>query len=544
MKSKLLLSIILLGYFINSTAQNTVGIIQNSTESFDGYTLFTQQKKTYLINNCGEVTNEWTSNYDPGNAVYLLENGNLLRAAKTDNTSIVFGGVGGRVELFNWDGSLIWAHNFSSDSIRQHHDIYPMPNGNILVLIVEVLNAQEAISLGRDPNTLPENKLYNEHILEVQPLNTDDINVVWEWHFKDHLIQEFDNTKSNYGIVSQNPQRLDINYLGNSNGNANWLHINSMQYNEELDQIVLSSRLMSEFYIIDHSTTTDQAASSSGGIYNKGGDFLYRWGNPQTYQQGASADQKLFGQHYPHFIPQGFPNAGKIIVFNNGWMRTPSYSQVCIINPSQSAPGVYDLNSNSAYGPETEDYVYIDQDFPSDFFSHFLSGAQQLPNGNILICEGSTGTIFEVTPNSETVWEYISPVGTNGILNQGADPNSIGNTLFRAIRYSSNYPAFQGRDLTPGLPIENNPNLNNCELLSIPSVVQAEIKIYPNPVINKLRIKSKLPFNSIEIFSVLGNKVLSSQNSESINLEALSPGIYILNIDFDGTTITKRILKK
>ena len=87
---------------------------------------------------------------------------------------------------------------------------------------------------------------------------------------------------------------------------------------------------MNEIYIIDHSTSTAEAATSSGGIYNKGGDFLYRWGNPQAYRQGDQNDQKLFGQHYPHWIPDGLADAGKLILFNNGFSRTPSFSEVFI----------------------------------------------------------------------------------------------------------------------------------------------------------------------------------------------------------------------
>jgi hypothetical protein len=43
------------------------------------------------------------------------------------------------------------------------------------------------------------------------------------------------------------------------------------------------------------------------------------------------------------------------------------------------------------------------------FFSHYISSAQRQPNGNTLICEGSNGRFFEVTPSGEIVWEYINP---------------------------------------------------------------------------------------------------------------------------------------
>lgn len=70
-------------------------------------------------------------------------------------------------------------------------------------------------------------------------------------------------TKDNYGVISDNPQLLDINFVGRSENKADWLHANSMQYNELLDEIIISFQGTSEFFIIDHSTTTAEAASNS-----------------------------------------------------------------------------------------------------------------------------------------------------------------------------------------------------------------------------------------------------------------------------------------
>jgi len=119
--------------------------------------------------------------------------------------------------------------------------------------------------------------------------------------------------------------------LGTSSGN--WIHANAVEYNASLDQIVFSSRKMNEIYIIDHSTTTFEATTHVGGNSGKGGDFLWRWGNPINYGQGTATDQKLYGQHDPKWIPTGFPHAGKLSVFNNGTGRTPLYSSIHIIIP-------------------------------------------------------------------------------------------------------------------------------------------------------------------------------------------------------------------
>ncbi|WP_299227447.1 aryl-sulfate sulfotransferase [uncultured Psychroserpens sp.] len=545
MRNKLLFLIVLCcAYLLN--AQNTIGTLTNEEGVLNGYTLFTSQTETYLIDNCGQVINQWSSSYPPGNAVYLLENGNLLRAAKTDNPDINFGGRGGRIELFNWEGTLIWEYDYSSSDESQHHDIYPMPNGNVLMLAVTVMDSNEAIMAGRNPANLSQNELYNEQILELEPVGTNSANIVWEWNVKDHLIQDFDNTKANFGIVEDNPQLLDINYIGGSNGNANWMHVNSIQYNIQLDQIVMSSRLLNEFYIIDHSTTTIEASGSTGGLRGKGGDFLYRWGNPQAYKRGTANDQQLFGQHFPYFIPDGLTDAGKIILYNNGFGRTPRFSEVFLLDLPTESEGVYSYTSGTSYGPSVPEYIYSDPVDPTNFYSAILSSALRLPNGNTLICDGDSGYFFEIDVNENIVWEYVNPVGNTQILTQGDDPLGSGNTSFRALKYAVDYPAFIGRDLTPGNPIELNPDLSNCDLLSVNEFsIKSSMRTYPNPVTTNLFIDSEKMIESISVYNLLGKKVIDGLgNIKTIDFTNLADGLYIVKlVTSDDILTTKKVIK-
>ena len=503
-------------------SQNTIGIIANSQESYNGYTLFAANNSTdtYLINNCGEVINKWIGASIPASSIYLLENGNLLKTGRIQNSNITFGGVGGKIELYDWDSNLLWEYTYSSSLFSQHHDIYPLPNGNILMLAVTTMNQAEAVQAGRDANNLTDGKLFNEQILELEPVGTNQANIVWEWNIKDHLIQDIDATKNNFGIVADNPQLLNINFLNNGNPEANWLHINSIQYNEELDQIILSSRNLSEIYIIDHSTTTTQSASHSGGIYGKGGDFLYRWGNPKSYNKGTENDRVLFSQHYPHWIANGLVDAGKIILFNNGNAR--GYSSVDIINTPTTSPGEYIYN-NIAYGPIAAEWTYTDNP-QADFFSSIISSAQRLPNGNTLICEGTSGYFFEINQTNNKVWEYINPDSNGSILSQGDTPS--GNFVFRALKFPFSYPAFTGRDLTPSNPIELNPNLSNCNLLNVTehSLDKARIKLYPNPVLDYLTVDYTSEINSIEIYTIFGKLIKKVNNTNRIKIGNMVSG--------------------
>ncbi len=542
MIKKLLFLLLLIHQFSN--AQNTVGTIAVTNDVYDGYTLFSSFKKTFLINNCGQVVNEWTSDFPPGNAVYLLPNGNLLRAGReNDKSDIIFGGQGGIVELYNWEGVRIWSYSFNSNQERQHHDVYPMPNGNILVLIAESWSKQQAIEHGRDPSKITEERLYNEKIIEVKPIGSNQFDLVWEWNINDHLIQDFDNTKFNFGDVSKAPEKLDINFLNDGNGSANWLHINSIQYNEARDQIVLSSRNLSEIYIIDHSTTTAEATTSSGGNSNKGGDFLYRWGNPQAYKQGGEEDQKLFGQHYAYFIDKGFSFEDKIIVFNNGNGRDPKYSEIFILEP-KTTNGLYDYLENTAFGPENLDYVYSQFDGvnDSDFYSRIVSGAQMLPNGNILICEGAEGKFFEIDSNEQVVWSYINPSSNlNGeIVSQGDAPKN--NLTFRALKYSRDYKAFEGKTLNVGNPIEKNFNLDACATLNTNKPFFNEIlTISPNPSSGIFKLNIKV--DKITIYDYLGKEILEVEDTNKIDLYNYSKGLYFIKILKEGKATTRKLIK-
>ena len=192
--------------------------------------------------------------------------------------------------------------------------------------------------------------------------------------------------------------------------NPDWTHVNAVDYNAELDQIVISVHEFSEFWIIDHGTTTAEAAGHTGGRRGKGGDLLYRWGNPRVYRAGTKADQTLFAQHNAQWIPRGLPGAGHLLVFNNGGHRPDgNYSSVDELVPPVDGQGRYVLEPGKAYGPKKPVWSYSAPK-KSDFYAFFISGAHRLPNGDTMICSGPNGTLFEVTPDKEIVWKYVNPV--------------------------------------------------------------------------------------------------------------------------------------
>jgi hypothetical protein len=537
--------------------QQTLGLFLNDSLSFNGYTLFapSSYETTYLIDNCGYLVKSWTSDNRPGMSAYLLENGDLLRAARI-TSNFNSGGSGGRVERFDWDGNLLWGYDYSSNTYHQHHDITPMPNGNVLLVAWEWHSQQEAIAAGRNPNTVPAIGLWSERIVELVPVGTNEANVVWEWRLWDHLVQQYSADKPNYGTIAEHPELIDLNFFGGVGagpGQQDWIHANSLDYNAETDQILLSSRVFSEIWTIDHSTTIQEAAGHSGGKWGKGGDILYRWGNPQAYDRGSAADRRFFGQHDAHWIPKGLPGEGDIMVFNNGTNRPGgNFSSIDVITPPVDANGNYVLETGQAYGPSGLTWSYVANP-PTSFYSPNVSGAQRQPNGNTLICEGQPGHFFEVTPSGKVVWDYVNPVRATGPATQGQTPN--GNSVFRIYRYASDYPAFEGKDLTPGAPVEKNPLPSTCQIFEEINTASQQvadlqgISLFPNPVGGQFFIENKMGETlSVNITDLSGRVVFSKKSSEPVAVIETAhwhKGLYLVHLSSleKGWIGTKKIVK-
>jgi len=364
---------------------------------------------TYLMNRDGQIVWRWPGPALVSNAVYLVENGQLLRPVRVNNPAFQQNGYGGRIQLVRPDYSIAWDYVYSSDTYMQHHDICPMPNGNVLILAWEKRSGQEAIDNGRDPANLADGELWPERVVEVQPDGVNGGKIVWMWSAWDHLVQDFDETKANYGVVADNPRRIDINFgLTSGQRPADWLHANAISYNPETDQIILSIRTFSEIWVIDHSTTTEEAATSEGGRYGFGGDLLYRWGNPQAYDRGTEKDRKLFVQHNAQWVASGLPGAGNMMVFNNGTGRADgNYSTIEEWAPPVDENGNFaDPGDRDPWGPNRTEFTYI-ADPPTSFYSAIISGVQRLPDGTTLICEGVPGRFFEIDPASQIVWQHV-----------------------------------------------------------------------------------------------------------------------------------------
>jgi hypothetical protein len=338
----------------------------------------------------------------------------------------------------------------------------------VLALAWEMKTREEAIAAGRRPDTAPEQGLMSEWVLEIEPVRPRGAKIVWEWHVWDHLVQDRDPSAPNFGDPARYPGRLDVNVGTGASAisaeeleqlkalgyapedaeheglEADFLHANAIDYHPGLDQIAISVPETGEIWIIDHGLTTAEAAA-------KGGDILYRWGNPAAYGRGDGSPKRLFYQHDVRWIPQGWDGAGNLTIFNNGYGRPEGpFSSVDEIDPPLLPSGDYALHQGKPFGPAELAWTAR---IPPDRFAPFISGAMRLRNGNTFICAGTDGILLEVTRNGDIVWEYRNPYSGNARLSDGGPVgpgiDEYPYSVYRATRIPPDHTGLRRRSLAP-----------------------------------------------------------------------------------------------
>ena len=264
------------------------------------------------------------------------------------------------------------------DDLYMHHDFCRLENGNSIINRHVLIPPEIATKVkGGVPGTELEEGMLGDSFQEV----TREGEVVWEWLGYEHMDPE-----------------LDVLCPLCSRGI--WAYINGLAVFPNGD-IVASVRHLNCLFIIDKQTKT----------------IKWRWGNT-----------KLGHQHNPTVL-----NNGNILVFDNGFHR---------LAPKEIAASIEGYSQVLEINPKTNNIEWEYKDRTKyRFFSVFCSSAGRLPNGNTLICESSKGRIFEVTPEKEIVWEFISP------FYEHHDQIGWSNHIFQAHRYGYDYPGLQGKIL-------------------------------------------------------------------------------------------------
>lgn len=471
------------------------------SQSYGGYTLYSPMQgssasNAYLIDSAGNLEHQWSNLNNCNYSTYLLNNGNILRGAKASGTSLSGGASGGLIEEINWNGDVVWSFEYNSSQYLLHHDFTSMPNGNILAIAWEVKSASEVSAAGF---SMAQEK-YMDHIIEIEPSGSNGGNIVWEWHVWDHLTTDGENHPELFSVemgVSSGPF-----------GGGDWMHTNGISYNPDKDLIVISSHNFDEVYVIDHSTTKEEAASHSGGNYGKGGDIIYRWGNTENFTNNGSTTLDVV--HNASWIPTGYPGAGNIMAFNN--QERSGASIITEINPYNNSDE-FDISNQ----PDPA-WTYSNG---QNFYSTHLGTCQRLPNGNTFIVESTNdGYMFEVNSDGDIVWTY-----------DGANTE-----VARGQRYGADHPGIVAN--LGGTPIidKNTLSINN----------QIKLNSFPNPFTKYTEISFDNQNKSAElsIFNMNGKKVIHrviKDNSFRWDATNFKSGLYIAKIKIGNKVFTRNL---
>ncbi len=437
------------------------GLLVKTPGVCPGYTVLATKgcDTTLLIDNDGNIVHQWKH---PGRATsmvaYLLPNGNLLHTVDApvgDGEAMDERKRGAMVEELSWDGDRVWEFEMGTPGLKIHHDIERLPNGNTLMIVSERKSSEECLAVGRNVESLPGGELVVDAIYEVKPTGNSGGDVVWRWSPWDHLIQTKDENLPNFGVPSAHPDRIDVNQVRVGRVNSDWLHVNSVAYNEECDAIMICAHALGEIWVVSHKT----------------GELVYRWGNPQIYGMGTPADRKLYNHHDAHWIPKGLRGTGNILIFNNGMNRPDGdYSSVLEIEMPPVENGRWSHGPDSAFSPCLPVWEYAGT--PKEaMYSPAVSGAQRLDNGNTLICIGVGGTLLEVDPSGGIVWKFVNPITNKSRPPRPSPgpsrrPELLGgskNALFRTYKHAPVYAAFAGRNLVSKGIVEDAATSGNPE---------------------------------------------------------------------------------
>ena len=497
-------------------------------QSFEGFALYNSQgsNTTYLIDENLNIAHTWNLSSECNYTVQLKNNGNLVRGTKYNGNQLNGAADAGRVQELDPLGNIVWDYIYSNSEHLSHHDL-TLVGDNVLLTAWEVKTVAEVNAEGYN-NT--DSDKWPTHFIELAPNGDGGADIVWEWHIWDHLCQDTDANLPNYTeSISNHPELIDINMIQEMGGpgpgpsGGDWFHVNGVDYNEDLDQIAFSSRFASEIYIIDHSTTTEEAASHEGGNSGMGGDILYRWGNPSNY--GMSAAQTIPNAvHDVRWITDdGRPNGGYLQIFNNSGISNNQSAIDGIETPFDATTGTYTLNPGAAYGPSTYTTRYA-----CAYSASGQSSSDRMSNGNVYVNassgQGGAGVMYEVNTDGEIVWGPYNAQTQKG------------------FRYECDHPGI--------IALESfmNSLTSSCFTSSV-SELDVSFLIYPNPTNGIVTIDLGTPnqqYTSFTVTNITGqtihSELINNRTRIQFDLEGYSEGMYFVNVtNGKGGMISQRI---
>lgn len=467
-----------------------IAVLQAATP-YPGYTFFASGTKAYLYDMNKTLVHTWTLPYSVvGNAVLLRDSSIYFTSSNANGWNSGGALCHGRFQRIKWDGTVSWTYTYASSLYCPHHNF-------------------EAIYYTDDPGETPTvlagcYTSKGDKVVEIKPTGATTADVVWEWVGSEHM--------------GDNDAALLSSTKGSMGGSAGveWMHTNYVSLHRGLNQVVVDAKNFNEVLVVDHSTTTAQAATRTGGIYGKGGDILYRWGNPSNY--GVTGTAQLNGQHSGSWVPDTFPGTTdtlpgrrNIIIVNNGADKAVE------IVPAGTGNGIYPRTTDAAFAPASP---LVNRSFA---FQTGEGSIQRLPGGNTLLCAGGVGgtggisssKILEVSATGDSLWGFTPTVTTT-----------------RAWRYALTYMGKAGTS-----SIAANAGFSGENLFSLST----------NPANGLVTVRlgagqSNALFSVFTVDGVLLHSALVRERTLSWNAGSLGRGIYVARATVNGKSATKRFV--
>lgn len=354
------------------------------SKTYEGYTLLAPQGgyNAWLIDMEGSIVFNWSLLHQPMFA-RLLPNGNLLYLGREEKNP-----QGPKFDLYDIHGNLIgaiWEGGFQ-------HLVELDPDNNVVWQYEDPLISHDFYRRENGNTMFIKFSLVPDHIkckvrggIPVDPKTPMWCDALNEVNEKGEVVWEW---------LAYEHLDPEIDILCPLMHRYEWTHMNTCTVLPDGD-VLISCRATNFICIIDRKT----------------GNIKWRYGPGE-----------LAHQHEPVML-----SSGNVLVLDNGEHRLFSefsYSRVVEVNPKTN----------------TIEWEYKD-DPPFAFFTSNQGGCQRLSNGNTLITDSDAGRIFEVTYDSEIVWEYVSPFYGRYV------GFPLNNFIYRSYRYAFDYTGLRGKNL-------------------------------------------------------------------------------------------------